>query len=53
MKMKFRLNFVDENGSPFHEIISGEYQYVFAWLQGYLKGGEYALTSIRVVEELE
>lgn len=53
MKMKFRLTFVDETGMLFDEIISGEYQNVFAWLQGYLKASDYSLSDIEVLEELQ
>lgn len=35
------------------EIVSGEYQYVFAWLQGYLKASNYLLQTIKVLEVLE
>jgi len=49
--MKFRLAFGDEHGNWSHEeVITGEYQHVFAWIQGYLKAGRYNLQSIAVVE---
>ena len=32
------------------EIVSGEYQYGFAWVQGYLKASNHVLQSIKVLE---
>ena len=49
--MKFRLGFNGQDGTWSHdEIISGEYQHVFAWLQGYLKASNYSLRDIEVLE---
>lgn len=48
--MKFRLGFNGQDGSWSHdEMITGEYQHVFAWLQGYLKASNYALREIEVM----
>ena len=49
--MKFRLGFMHNDGTWSHdEMISGEYQHVFAWLQGYLKASNYSLREIEIVE---
>ncbi len=51
MMTKFEMKFADEYGNWSHdETVTGEYQYVFAWLQGYLKAGTYSLVSIEVLE---
>ena len=54
MLTKFEMKFADENGRWSHdEIVTGEYQYVFAWLQGYLKAGTYSLLEVTVLEVVE
>tara|TARA_R100000231_G_scaffold34814_3_gene30769 strand:+ start:312 stop:476 length:165 start_codon:yes stop_codon:yes gene_type:complete len=54
MMTKFEMKFADENGNWSHdEIVTGEIKYVFAWVQGYLKAGNYTLQSVKMLEVIE
>ena len=55
--IEFKLTFADENGHLHHEqVLQGEKQFIFAWLQGYLSGSKYMLMTIEgmdIVKELD
>lgn len=51
--IRFKLTFADENGLLHHEEIEGEQGFCFAWLQGYLSGGNYMLMKISAKEANE
>jgi len=52
MKMiEFKLTFADENGHLHHEqVLQGESENCFAWLQGYLSASNYMLMKIEGME---
>ena len=55
--IEFKLTFADENGHLHHEqVLHGESEKCFAWLQGYLSGSNYMLMKIEgmeIVKELD